>query len=295
MLLRLEAKLDALSKENAALRDRVKRIETVRSAPAAPVRVASLGNSASDASPSAPTAVGRTARAANYPVKAMPAAVSRCANFAGWTGGVNVGSATHSSTWNDNDNWVDNFNFDFNTSNPSKTRTGVTAGLSGGYNWQSGCALYGVEVDGSWTSIKGTTTASPVGVPGTTLTIADRLNWWGTVRGRAGVVVDNLLIYTTGGFAFAKIRHDWSVVDPTVPAAETFSAHSGRWGGVAGVGTEWSITPQWSVRSEFLYVYFKEDHQRGLSRAGAQIVHFDAQDSMFVSRIGAVYRWGGGL
>jgi hypothetical protein len=65
---RLEARLDALAQENAALRDRVKQIETGRRA--APVRVASLGGNTSgsktpgvtsDALPEAPNSAARAA------------------------------------------------------------------------------------------------------------------------------------------------------------------------------------------------------------------------------------------
>ena len=70
MLRRLEAKLDTLSKENAELRARVKRIETTHQGPTAPVRVASAGTSASDALPASAVSAGHTARAADLPSKA---------------------------------------------------------------------------------------------------------------------------------------------------------------------------------------------------------------------------------
>ncbi len=234
----------------------------------------------------------------------------QCAQFGGWEFGANVGGAVLDSTWNDNDNWIDNFSSDFNTSNPSKSREGVTLGGSVGYNFQRGCALFGLEADGSWTSIEGTDHHSPF-PDGTELRIHDALNFWGSVRARSGVVVDNLLLYVTGGFAFADIDHDWSVGDRSPDAVnsqssavnapdgqfsgmESFSADSFRWGGVAGVGAEWAINKKWSLRSEFLYIHFIEDNTSGFSEAGNQEVHFDTQDAMFVSRFALVYRFGSG-
>src|SRR5258708_742615 len=92
---RLEARLDALAPENAALRDRVKQIETGRRT--APVRMASLGGKipgvTSDALPEAPTGAARAARAADLPVKAGAPARSNCAaqrwqgGYAGLNGG----------------------------------------------------------------------------------------------------------------------------------------------------------------------------------------------------------------
>ncbi len=287
LLRRLEAKIDALSKENASLRDRVKTIEVTR----APVRVAALGTSVSDASPPAGAArQGHGARAADYPVKSPPPIRVGCARFAGWNVGANIGGAQQTTTWNDLDNWIDNFGTDFNTSSVTKSRTGVTIGASGGYNWQTNCTVYGFEVDGSWTSINGTLTASAA-PGGTTLEMRDRLNFWGTARTKAGVVVDNLLLYATGGFAFANIKHDWTVTDAGA-APESFSARRWRWGGVAGVGAEWAVTPQWSVRSEVLYVVFSEDRSSGFSTAGNQTVHFNTNDNIIASRIAAIYKFG---
>jgi outer membrane immunogenic protein len=219
-----------------------------------------------------------------------------CAQFGGFDVGVNIGGAFETNTWNDRDAWVDNFGSDWAVGGQTKDRTGITTGASVGYNWQKGCALFGLQVDGSWSSIDGSRELSPTSDPtGTKLTIDDQLDWWGTARTRTGVVVDNLLLYITGGFAFANIDHDWRIRDiGSTPPSESFSADSFRWGGVAGFGGEWALNSRWSLRSEFLFVYFTEEKTDGFSEAGDQNVHFDSQDKMLVSRIALVYRFGGG-
>lgn len=289
LLRRLEAKVDALAKENASLRDRVKRVE---SAPRTAAASAAAANSKQAATPTPAGGLSQAALNANaayIPVKAAPYR-SGCANFAGWNVGLNGGLATHASTWNDLDNWIDNFGNDFNTSSVSKTRTGGTVGVSGGYTWQRGCTAYGVEIDGNWAfGLNGTTTASPA-VGGTTLSIHDKVDWWATARGRGGIVVDDLMLYLTGGLAAARITHDWTVTDPA-PATEAFSAHKTRWGGVVGVGAEWALNDKFSVRTEVLYLHFLEDNTSGFSTAGGQTVNFKTQDSMLVSRLAGVYRW----
>src|SRR6185295_15197091 len=83
ILRRLEAKLDTLSKENAALRDRVKRIEGSRQTQAAPTRVAALGTT-SDAPQVGLSNEARAARADGMPLKAVPYARPSCAQFGGW-------------------------------------------------------------------------------------------------------------------------------------------------------------------------------------------------------------------
>ena len=89
------------------------------------------------------------------------------------------GWASQQSTWDDPDNWVDNFSFDFNTSNVSRTRSGVTLGAEAGYTWQTHCTVFGVSVDGNWADIGDSKTFSPA-PGGTQLTFSDNLN--GTAR-----------------------------------------------------------------------------------------------------------------
>jgi outer membrane immunogenic protein len=118
-----------------------------------------------------------------------------CANFGGVYLGVNGGWAFHDKTWVDKDNWIDNFAFDFNSSNVSKTRDGATAGGQLGYNWQHRCSVIGIETDINWADLGGTESLTPTAPgPGTTLRLSDRVNWYGTTRLRAGVVVDHLML-----------------------------------------------------------------------------------------------------
>ena len=46
------------------------------------------------------------------------------------------------------DDWIDGFGID-NAATPT-SGTGWIGGVQGGYNWQSGCTLFGVEIDWSW-------------------------------------------------------------------------------------------------------------------------------------------------
>ena len=129
----------------------------------------------------------------------------------------------------------------------------------------------------------------------TRLTLSSRLDWYASARARTGLIVDNLLLYVTGGIAYANLSHTFTVTDDgSTPPLERFSADRGRWGGVIGVGTEWAWSPNWSIKSEFLYYRFQQETTSGISPNGSpDPVHFDNNDSMWVSRIGLNYRWGG--
>jgi outer membrane immunogenic protein len=224
--------------------------------------------------------------------KAAPVVRPACAQFGGFYVGASGGWAYHDRTWNDRDNWIDNFSSDFNSSSLTNSRSGGTAGVQAGYNWQRGCTLFGIEVDASWAGLKGSNFLSPTSSStGTTLILEDNLNWWATARSRTGVIVDNLLLYVTGGAAYANIKQSWTGGDSN--SSESFSAQSGRWGWVGGVGVEWAWSDQVSIKSEALYIRFNDISTTVFSAAGAQNVTFDHHDSMWVSRIGLNVKLGG--
>jgi len=68
--------------------------------------------------------------------------------------------------------------------------------------------------------------------------------WFGTVRGRAGYAVNNVLFYATGGLAFGELRGE------TFGVSET---HTNA-GFTVGAGAEMGFAPNWSAKIEYLYV-----------------------------------------
>jgi outer membrane immunogenic protein len=69
--------------------------------------------------------------------------------------------------------------------------------------------------------------------------------WLGTVRWRVGVPVSSFLVYGTGGLAYGG-AYRASFMSPL-----DLSAVSVGW--TAGAGVEYALTPNWSVRGEWLY------------------------------------------
>ncbi len=74
--------------------------------------------------------------------------------------------------------------------------SGGLVGGTAGVNWQMGSFVVGAEGDLAWANIVGT------GVPPTVVSNRSELNWVGTLRGRAGFAVNNVLLYGTGGWAY---------------------------------------------------------------------------------------------
>ena len=73
----------------------------------------------------------------------------------------------------------------------------------------------------------------------------------GTVRGRVGYAFDSVLIYGTGGYAWADNRINATVLG--VSASDS-NFHSG-W--TVGAGVEVMFAPKWSVKAEYLYRSFQ--------------------------------------
>jgi outer membrane immunogenic protein len=108
--------------------------------------------------------------------------------------------------------------------------SGLKGGFAGGtlgYNWQSGMLVLGIEADGAWADVSQTVTA-----PGL-VTLRDKVEFLGTVRGRVGAAFNQVMLYGTGGFAFADNKLSGNVlVYPSatarfIPAGPLAPASSG--------------------------------------------------------------------
>jgi outer membrane immunogenic protein len=111
--------------------------------------------------------------------------------------------------------------------------SGLVGGIQGGYNFQNGPWVFGIEGDLELTGANDTFAPWKFSNP-----------WFGTVRGRAGYAFNNILFYGTAGLAFGELR------------GETFGlaqSHTSA-GWALGVGTEFGLAPNWSAKLEYLYV-----------------------------------------
>jgi outer membrane immunogenic protein len=190
--------------------------------------------------------------AADLPARAAPPApIIAAAPIFTWTGfyaGVNAGWGWRSD---DQESVVlapgpgvvpGTLNFDNNNDG------GFTGGAQIGYNYQIGSFVIGVETDIQWadTDQNVNVTFFPAGAPGAFVPgVFDNnlSDWFGTVRARAGVAFDRVLIYATGGLAYSDNSTGW----------------------VAGGGVEWALPVNWFGSSavtfglEGLWLSFDED------------------------------------
>jgi outer membrane immunogenic protein len=120
---------------------------------------------------------------------------------------------------------------------------GGFAGGTLGYNWQMGNLVLGVEADAAWADISAS--ASLFGLTGDS-----KIRDMGTVRGRIGYAVNQVLFYGTGGFAWADNRVSLNGLGLS---ASDSQVHTG-W--TVGAGVEYMFAPHWSLKGEYLYRSF---------------------------------------
>jgi outer membrane immunogenic protein len=118
-----------------------------------------------------------------------------------------------------------------------------------GYNLQFDRLVLGVEADLQGADISDGTS----GISGAYLAQSNvDINWFSTVRGRVGYSTGPALLYFTGGFAFADVDYSATATGPAGTIA--LSSDGIKTGYTLGGGLEWAFTPDWSLKTEYLYV-----------------------------------------
>jgi len=128
---------------------------------------------------------------------------------------------------------------------------GWLGGFQAGYNWQINRWVWGLEGDLQLTGERGGTSFcfpldTACGAGTTTAGTANySLRWLGTLRGRAGMTWDRVLLYATGGLAVGQIHGDFTdgiAAGPLTPATlATTSSNATRAGWVLGAGIEGAV------------------------------------------------------
>jgi outer membrane immunogenic protein len=202
---------------------------------------------------------------------------------------------------------------------------GGLGGLQAGYNWQASAFVFGLETDIQITGQKGdskstaTVTTSqaclapcvppPPLVTTGKLDYAQKLPWFGTLRGRLGVTpADGWLVYATGGLAFGEVTSDANLTlppgnaclgpcppAPSGSAASSFSQTRAGW--VVGAGVEAAFGGGWSGKLEYLHLDLGS-----VSNSFTSTIHpFDGtfttrnRVSDEIVRVGVNYRFGGAV
>jgi outer membrane immunogenic protein len=68
--------------------------------------------------------------------------------------------------------------------------------------------------------------------------------WFGTLRGRAGFAINNVMLYGTAGLAYGELKGEFFGLEENKTLV----------GWTAGAGIEYGFTQNWSAKLEYLYM-----------------------------------------
>ncbi len=244
------------------------------------------------------SALATSALAADLPAKVYTKAPPPVVVY-DWTGfyaGVNVGYSWGRSS--STDTFFDPTAGTILSATSGKfDMNGAIGGGQIGYNWEWNRVVFGLEADIQASGQKGdgpfscaggnpagitlaalngactvghigdTTPFNIAGFP-VTGDLVEKLDWFGTVRGRlGGTITPTVLLYATGGLAYGDVKttdtiSGTNIVGPQgvnggttlIPFAASFGNSSTRVGWTVGAGIEGVISGNWTAKLEYLYM-----------------------------------------
>jgi outer membrane immunogenic protein len=124
-----------------------------------------------------------------------------------------------------------------------------------GYNKQFGNWVLGLETDIQAAGMKSHSCIDNCNLPAFAIQQTQKLDWFGTARGRAGLATGPVLSYVTGGFAYGGGS---TVVTQSnalfVVPINTATFSDTRTGWTLGSGVEASLGGNWTAKAEYLYL-----------------------------------------
>lgn len=205
------------------------------------------------------------------PITGAPAAI-----WSGLYGGANLGYAIGGNRDDNSASLIDNGNLFFEGVNVTASglgqasASGVFGGAQLGYGWQTGQFYFGVEADfqGGGMNDSKTTGITSLGVSyqgdsGTidlpagllSATTKQSIDWFGTLRGRVGIVSGQFLFFGTGGLAYGNVQNElcFKATDGTDSARGCAKNDETRTGYAFGGGVAYKAGP-WDLTAEYLHI-----------------------------------------
>jgi outer membrane immunogenic protein len=176
---------------------------------------------------------------------------------------------------------------------------GFAFGGQVGYNVQFGQFVAGIEADIAYTDLgrRRSITLGPVpGFAVATTTLSSDIDYIGTVRGRIGVAVDQLLffgptyIFATGGLAYGGVNNRVFIDTPRI--GDVIGRRDDtELGYTIGFGTESRLTQNISLVSDTLYYDLGRQTVTATNAAGTAAASYRFQNDGWLSRIGLNVRF----
>jgi opacity protein-like surface antigen len=215
---------------------------------------------------------------------------SRPADWAGFYLGANAGGGLV------NGNAID---VDCFTCSDMNFHTAFAAiGGQGGFNWQWGTTVLGLEADADWTSAS---TSRALGLDNSgafgPAAAHYKMDAFASLRARAGLAIDRSLLYLTAGPAIGHFNENAVALDGSF----AFPWNGWTLGLAAGAGFAYRLDPHWSLRAEFLHLAFADHSANCVPRTAiaaqlgcGPLTHMQYANSSEVARVGIDYAfdWG---
>lgn len=181
--------------------------------------------------------------------------------------------------------------------------TDVIFGGKIGYNYQFSAWVAGIEADFSYFRFNESIVASGNPFPGfaagsATLNTSVSTHWLATVRPRIGYAFERILLYATGGGAFANVRFSNTDREFAFNGAgfgtEASSASKTLAGWAAGGGVDYALSPNWIASIEYLHIDLGKINASGVVTSGAPnnaTLNFSTELTSDIVRGGIAYKF----
>jgi outer membrane immunogenic protein len=217
--------------------------------------------------------------------KAPAPVVAALYDWSGFYIGANGGYGTSRKEWDTTAGGV------FVAEDGSHNATGGVAGGQIGYRWQASSWVFGLEAQGDWADLRGSSVSSVFALAPGDRTNRSRIDAFGLFTGQIGYAWNNVLWYAKGGAAVVSDRYTGLF---TATGSAFDSASETRWGATVGTGLEFGFTPNWSAAFEYDHVFGGDRNQTFTSVATGAFSRTDrVQQDVDLFTVRLNYRWGG--
>lgn len=183
-------------------------------------------------------AISVTAASATPPVPLPP-----IYSWSGFYVGINGGGGWADTVWKDPDTFMQF---------ASHSGSGPTVGGQFGWRTQTEHLVWGVDFQGNWANITGSSAALTGSVDYSAM-VASQVQHLGIFAATAGWAVDNVLVYVKGGAAWTGNKFTYEEIYRRI--TYSYIANEVRWGAALGAGVEYGFTPNWSFAVEYDHLF----------------------------------------
>ena len=127
--------------------------------------------------------------------------------------------------------------------------TGGVVGGQFGYRWQSAAWVFGLEAQGDFASLSGSSLSNPLALTAAA-TNRSKVDAIYLLTGQVGYAVNNVLFYVKGGAMGVNDKFEGFT---TATGVVFDSARQTRWGGAIGAGLDYGITPNIVLGVDYMH------------------------------------------